>query len=69
MLLVLTFIMFIFIVFVFVLHTFLALLVFHLVAQNIEQVDNDHILVCRLFECVLHPLVRLAANVDENIAL
>lgn len=67
MLLVLTFIMFIFIVFV--LHTFLVLLVFHLVAQNIEQVDNDHILVCRLFECVLHPLVRLAANVDENIAL
>ena len=54
--------------FVLALHPLNDLFLFDGVAEYIEQVDHDHILIDRLRQRVLHPFVALAADVNEKIA-
>ena len=35
--------------------------------QDIQKIDNHHILVCRFLKNVFHPSVRFPANIDEHI--
>ena len=51
------------------LHAFLNLFFLSLIAHYVHEVDNLKLLVLSLLENVLDPLVRFAANIDENISL
>ena len=42
-------------------------LFFHLISQNVQKIDHNHVLVHRFFEGIFHPFVGLAAHIDEDI--
>ena len=49
------------------LHTLDDFLDLHFVAQDLHQVDDFHVLVLRILEDIIHPLIALSADVDEYI--
>ena len=51
------------------LHAFLDFLFLCLIAEDIHQVEDGHILVVSLLEGIIHPFVGLAADIDEDIAV
>ena len=48
-------------------HAFHDFLHFDVIAQTVEQIDDDHVGVDGLPQRVLHPLVRFAAHTDEHV--
>ena len=53
--------------FVFALHAFNEFFFLNGITQLIHEVDNDHVLVDCFFERVFYPLVRLAADINEEV--
>ena len=51
------------------LHAFLNFFFLSLIAHYVHEIDNLKVLILSLLENVLNPLVRFAANIDENISL
>ena len=51
------------------LHTFDVFFRLDLIAEHVHQLDDDHVFVGNIFERVVNPLIRLAAHVNENVAL
>ena len=59
-----------FFVLVFILlHTFFELLFFGGVAEDIHEVEDDHVFVISLFERIGDPFVGFAADIDKDIAV
>ena len=42
---------------------------FNALAKSFQQVDDLHVLVGGIFQSIVHPVIRLAANIDEQVAL
>ena len=51
------------------LHPFNDLLRFYGISQHLQQVDDLHLLVGGVFQDALYPAVRLAAHIDEEVAV
>ena len=51
------------------LHAFYDFFLFYLLAQHIQQVDDLHILIGGFLQGILHPAIRFAANIDEQVTV
>ena len=57
-----------FLMIMFLLHSFHHFLFFYVVAQNFKEIDHNHIFIYCFPKRILHPFIRLAPNIDEQIA-
>ena len=62
------FVVMVVVVFLF-LHTLDHFFGFNALAKSFQQVDDLHVLVGGIFQSIVHPVIRLAANIDEQVAL
>ena len=53
----------------FLLHTLNGFFCFHGIAQHFQQIDDLHILVGGIFQSVIDPTVRFAADIDKEVAI